>query len=194
MNRQYSSYDDDDDDYEYEEQAAYDAAYHYHDPATGKHYNSPRPSRSLTNLKRVAKSASASVVSTSTSNLSKISNNMPHSLADLRTVAGDLKASVKDVAQHPKDHMPHPPHIPSIHVGPSPSEHRSRYLPGLLYVPMLVVRWLLHPFRLLLGNSDDDYGDGDGYVGGDGNGGGGGVIHHHQHHDHHRQHGSGQQD
>jgi len=185
MNRQYSSYDDDDDDYEYEEQAAYDAAYHYHDPATGKHYNSPRPSRSLTNLKRVAR--------TSTANLSKLSNNMPHSLADLRTVAGDLKASVKDVAQHPKDHLPHPPrHLPSIHVGPSQSEHRSRYLPGLLYVPMLVVRWLLHPFRLLLGNSDEEYGDGDGYVGG-GNGDDG-VIHHHQHPDHHRQHGSGQQD
>ena len=46
-----------------------------------------------------------------------------------------------------------PDHAP--HLVLTAADHRSRYLPGLMYVPMLIVRWLAHPFRLLLGTAED---------------------------------------
>jgi hypothetical protein len=59
---------------------------------------------------------------------------------------GALKDKIAD-----KMHMPE--HAP--HLVPTAADHRSRYLPGVLYVPMLIVRWLAHPFRLLLGTAED---------------------------------------
>ena len=58
-------------------------------------------------------------------------------------------ASLKNrIAEHVPDHAPH--------LVPTAVDHRSRYLPGVLYVPMLIVRWLAHPFRLLLGTAEDN--------------------------------------
>ena len=46
-----------------------------------------------------------------------------------------------------------PNHAP--HLVPTAADHRSRYLPGVLYVPMLIARWIAHPFRLLMGTAED---------------------------------------
>ena len=51
------------------------------------------------------------------------------------------------------DKMHVPDHAP--HLVPTAADHRSRYLPGILYVPMLIARWIAHPFRLLLGTAED---------------------------------------
>ena len=61
-------------------------------------------------------------------------------------------AALKDkIVEHVPDHAPH--------LVPTAVDHRSRYLPGVMYVPMLILRWLAHPFRLMLGtaeNSDEE--------------------------------------
>ena len=57
-------------------------------------------------------------------------------------------AALKDrIVEHVPDHAPH--------LVITAADHRSRYLPGLMYVPMLIVRWLAHPFRLLLGTAEN---------------------------------------
>ena len=55
---------------------------------------------------------------------------------------------VSMVVEHVPDRAPH--------LVPTAVDHRSRYLPGVMYVPMLIIRWLAHPFRLMLGTAEDD--------------------------------------
>lgn len=57
-----------------------------------------------------------------------------------------LKDKIADTMRVP-DH--------AAHLVPTAADHRSRYLPGILYVPMLIARWIAHPFRLLLGTAED---------------------------------------
>ena len=57
-----------------------------------------------------------------------------------------LKDKIADT-MHVPDHAPH--------LVPTAADHRSRYLPGIFYVPMLIARWIAHPFRLLLGTAED---------------------------------------
>ena len=57
-----------------------------------------------------------------------------------------LKDKIVDT-MHVPDHAPH--------LVLTAADHRSRYLPGVMYVPMLILRWLAHPFRLLLGAAED---------------------------------------
>ena len=68
------------------------------------------------------------------------------------TASSNSLTALKDkIVEHVPDHAPH--------LVLTAADHRSRYLPGVMYVPMLIVRWLLHPVRLLLGtveNSDEE--------------------------------------
>ena len=57
-----------------------------------------------------------------------------------------LKDKIVDT-MHVPDHAPH--------LVLTAADHRSRYLPGVMYVPMLILRWLAHPFRLMLGTAED---------------------------------------
>ena len=64
------------------------------------------------------------------------------------TASSNSLTALKDkIVEHVPDHAPH--------LVLTAADHRSRYLPGVMYVPMLIVRWLVHPFRVLLGAAED---------------------------------------
>ena len=89
------------------------------------------------------------------------------------TSQSNLARALKDrIVEHVPDRAPH--------LVPTAVDHRSRYLPGVMYVPMLILRWLAHPFRLMLGtaeNSDEEVHHHSHELGGGGGGGGGNNEH-----------------